>query len=284
MLAEPSAECREIPSRNLWSVLPWLLNISVKLARLPVHLEREWTSKINRHTTSLLLNAFQCCRLCCKERDLDLLLPWYNSGWVSARPLSSRQCIPPIDDQLARVWADFFPFYCWRCSRVAVAFGITLAHTPECKYPVCSPNKASFFPPLLCSLIHSPGMLYSTKHSCEPAGLLSSLRACWEQPATAGKLLLSDVILGRSYATILMPDIVLAPVVCYNVYGSLIFFPQRIWNLIHVCLSVSWFFLLESSEISASGICGRLMSFLLYAPAGLGNFLCFTNSSCFVSI
>lgn len=134
-------------------------------------------------------------------------------------------------------------FYCSRSSWVPVAFGITLAHTPECKYPICSPNNASFFPPLLCSLIHFPGILCSTKHSCEPAGLLSSLRACWEQPASAGKLLQSDVILGRSYATILMPDIVLARVVCYNVYGSLIFSPpQRMWNLIHACLSGSRFF------------------------------------------
>lgn len=171
-----------------------------------------------------------------------------------------------MDDQLARVGTVFFllpTFYCWRCSQVPVVFGITLAHTPECKYPICSPNNASFFSPLLCSLIHSPGMLYSTKHSCEPAGLLSSLRACWEQPATAGKLLQSDVILGRSYATILMPDIVLAHVVCYHVYGSLIFFPPKDLKF-DPCLSF-WFsvFVLESSEISVPGTCGRFLSFLV---------------------
>lgn len=192
--------------------------------------------------------------------------------------------MPFIDGQLARVRADFFPlpgFYCWRCSRVPVAFGITLAHTPECKYPICSPNKASFFLLLLCSLIHSSGMLYSTKHSCEPAGLLSSLRACCEQPATAGKLLQSDVILGRSYATILMPDIVLARVVCRQCVWLLNIFPPKDLKF-DPCLSFC--LPLENSEISMSGICGRLLSFLLYVPAGLGNLLCFTNSSCFVNI
>lgn len=181
---------------------------------------------------------------------------------------------------------EFFPlpaFYCWRCSWVPVAFGITLAHTPECKYPICSPNNASFFPPLLRSLIHSPGILYSTKHSCEPAGLLSSLRACWEQPASAGKLLQSDVILGRSYATILMPDIVLARVVFYNVCSSLIFFPHKrfeIWSmLVFLVLSFS---VGECWSLRVWHL-WRLLSFLLYVPAGLGNFLCFTNSS-FVSI
>lgn len=90
MLAKPSAASRWIPSRNLWSVLSRLLNISVQLAWFPIHLEREWTAKINRHITRLLLKAFQCSSPCCKERDLDLLQPSYSSGGVSARPLSSR--------------------------------------------------------------------------------------------------------------------------------------------------------------------------------------------------
>lgn len=89
MLAKPSAASRKIPFRNLWSVFPRLLNISV-LAQLPIHLERKWTAKINRHTTGLLLKAFQCCSPCCKERDLDLLQPSYSPGWVSAKLLSSR--------------------------------------------------------------------------------------------------------------------------------------------------------------------------------------------------
>lgn len=109
-----------------------------------------------------------------------------------------------------------------------------------------------------------------TKHSSELAGLLSSPGARCEQPAAAGMLLQSDVILCRFYTIIPVPDIVLARVVCFNVYSSLIFlfifFPNGL--KFDLCLSFCfWAFLLESSEISVltsvQGYCSSSCTFQL---------------------
>lgn len=164
-------------------------------------------------------------------------------------------------------------FYCWRFSRVPVVFGIMLACTPERKYPICSLNNAAF---LLCSLIHSPGMqclykapLWAAGAALIPLSLLRATCYCWQAlPEWCNP----EQILNQQP----MPNIVFIPVVCYNVYSYLIFFflfSSREFGIWSVLVFLVLGFIVGELWNLCVGICARLLSFLLYVPAGLGNFL-----------
>lgn len=166
-------------------------------------------------------------------------------------------------------------FYCWRFSRVPVVFGIMLACTPERKYPICSPNNGAF---LLRLLIHSPGTLclqclykaslWAAGAAVIPPSLLWATCYCWQ---ALTEWCNPEQILDQ-YP---MPNIVFVPVVCYNVYSDFIFFSfsSRGFGIWSVLVFLLLGFTVGELWNLCVGICARLLSFLLYVPDGLGNFL-----------